>query len=145
MTVHNVGLVLDNSIDKFREGEKFHFTWRAGVEQVDLFAQLTGDINPLHLDEDYALSAGFDGRVVHGFLVAAQISGFIGTVLPGKRCLLLEHRMSYHRPLYVGSSVVFDVMVRDLCPALQTMRLQIRVMAASQLVAKGEVLCQIRS
>jgi acyl dehydratase len=59
-------------------GQTVEYVWQVTVEQIDQFALLSGDYNPLHVSAEYAVSNGYQDRVAHGFLFGAQLSGIIG-------------------------------------------------------------------
>ena len=69
------------------------------------FTQMTDDINPLHIDDDYAKRKGFDGRVVYGMLTSSFYSTLVGMYLPGKYSLLHSIDISYHCPVYIGDEL----------------------------------------
>ncbi len=78
------------------------FDVEVSPDMMERFTQSTGDVNPLHVDPEYAREAGFDGRVVYGLLTASFFSTLAGVYLPGARCLLHGVQASFHRPVYVG-------------------------------------------
>ena len=61
---------------------------------------MSGDFNPIHIDKKTAQDKGFKDIVAHGFLLGAQISKFLGMTLPGKNCLILEQKVTFHNPIY---------------------------------------------
>ena len=65
------------------EGQSAEMTRVASAAVIDAFAELSGDVNPLHLDEAYAKTTPFGGRIAHGMLAAAYLSAVMGTRLPG--------------------------------------------------------------
>lgn len=69
-------------------------------EQVERFAQVTGDSNPIHLDESAARQAGFDGRISHGMLSASELSKIFGMETPGNGTLFLRSELAFLRPIY---------------------------------------------
>jgi len=71
-------------------------------ENQNAFTELSGDINPLHRDSDYALKKGFSGQVVYGMLVASLYSTLAGVYLPGKYCLLQSVDTAFVKPVYIG-------------------------------------------
>lgn len=75
-------------------------------EDLTGFSELTGDTNPLHLDEDFAARTPMRGRVVHGMLTASFISALIGTRLGGPGCLWVSQTLSFLRPARIGDEVV---------------------------------------
>src|SRR5262249_12234020 len=70
------------------------------------FCALSGDLNPLHVDDAYARERGFRGRVMHGGMLNAFLSHFVGMVLPGRRALLLSADIRYVAPFYLGDVLV---------------------------------------
>src|SRR5690606_4884416 len=78
---------------------------------VRAFAMLTGDTNPLHLDDEYASGTRFGGCIVHGALLNGVISALLGTRLPGQGTVYLSQTVRFPRPLRVGAAVVARVRV----------------------------------
>src|SRR5262245_37048257 len=75
------------------------------AQDSDEFARLSGDFNPLHVDSEYARSTEFEGRVIHGMLLASLFSQLVGMWLPGKYALYLGQDLSFRRPVLVGQTV----------------------------------------
>lgn len=69
------------------------------------FAFATGDINPVHLDEDYAKKTRFGKRIAHGMLSASFISNVLGTRLPGPGTVYLEQSLEFCRPVFIGDTI----------------------------------------
>ncbi len=86
-------------------GDSVEFSRIIGSVDVDSFAKLSGDFNPLHIDEQYASRTQFKGRVVHGMLIASLFSTIVGTHLPGKRCLYLSQSLSFKKPVMLGTEI----------------------------------------
>lgn len=110
------------------------------IHQADLdaFARLSGDFNPLHLDGDYARKYGFEGRVVYGGLLVAAVSRLLGMKLPGGGCLWQSLSLQFTAPLYVGdrASVIGKVIYAN--PELSVLRISIEVRAKGRLIARGQ-------
>ncbi len=81
---------------------------------VQAFAEVTGDTNPVHLDANYAASTSFGQPIAHGMLTAGFISAAIGTKLPGPGCIYLEQSLKFRSPVYIGQEVITTVTVTDL-------------------------------
>jgi acyl dehydratase len=90
--------------------EKITFT----QEQVNLFAQVTGDHNPLHLDEAYAATTTFKKPIVHGMLSVGIISKVLGTQFPGEGTVYLKQDVEFKRPIYTGTEYIFEFTVVDI-------------------------------
>ncbi len=74
-------------------------------EDLTAFAAVTGDDNPVHIDEDFARTTSFGGRIAHGMLSAGYISAVIGTKLPGSGAIYLEQTLRFRRPVRIGDEV----------------------------------------
>ena len=96
------------------EGQSAEMTREASAAVVEAFAQLSGDLNPLHLDEAYAKTTSFGGRIAHGMLAAAYISAVIGTKLPGPGSVYLNQSLRFRRPVRLGDVVTTRVTVKAL-------------------------------
>ncbi|MGD9871711.1 MAG: MaoC family dehydratase [Thauera sp.] len=86
------------------------------VSEADIlmFAGVSGDTNPVHLDEEFAASTMFGGRIAHGMLSAGLISAVFGTRLPGPGCIYLSQNLKFKAPVKVGDTVVARVTVKEL-------------------------------
>ncbi|NJM94944.1 MAG: MaoC family dehydratase [Cytophagales bacterium] len=81
---------------------------------VEAFAQLSGDNNPVHLDESFAASTVFKKRVVHGALVNSLFSKVLGTQFPGKGSIYLSQESTFKAPVYPGDEVKVRVELKDV-------------------------------
>ncbi|GBF25087.1 (R)-specific enoyl-CoA hydratase [bacterium MnTg02] len=84
------------------------------AEDIDAFAVLSGDDNPIHLDEDFASRSIFKKRIAHGILTASFISTVLGTRLPGPGCIYVSQSLNFRAPVHIGDEVVAQVRVQDL-------------------------------
>lgn len=86
------------------------------ISEADIlmFAGVSGDTNPVHLDEEFAASTMFGGRIAHGMLSAGLISAVFGTRLPGPGCIYLSQTLKFKAPVKVGDTVVARVTVKEL-------------------------------
>ena len=96
------------------EGQSAELTRVASVEVTQAFAEVSGDVNPVHLDEAYAKGTSFGGRIAHGMLSAAYISAVLGTKLPGPGAIYLSQTLRFRRPVRLGDSVTARVTVKAL-------------------------------
>ncbi|MDB5471817.1 MAG: MaoC family protein/phosphate acetyl/butaryl transferase [Caulobacter sp.] len=95
-------------------GQSAEMTRTADERTVQLFAEVSGDNNPLHLDEAYAQTTQFKGRIAHGMLSAAHISAVIGTQLPGPGAVYVGQTLSFRRPVRIGDEVRTLVTIREI-------------------------------
>jgi acyl dehydratase len=105
-----------NSItfNKLQLGDHAQLSKAFHQEEVECFAKITGDNNPLHLDEEYAKKTIFKTRIVHGMLVSSLFSSVFGTFLPGLGSIYLFQSMKFVRPVYLDEEVTAKVMVKEL-------------------------------
>lgn len=96
------------------EGQSAELTRVASPAVVEAFAELTGDINPVHLDEGFAKTTSFGQRIAHGMLGAAYISAVIGTRLPGPGAVFLKQSLRFRRPVRLGDIVTARVTIQEL-------------------------------
>src|SRR5437016_1303819 len=99
-------------------GTSVVWSHRISATEVDEFADLSGDFNPLHMDDSYARQFGFRGRVVHGMLVNSFLSRVLGMLLPGPGTLWLSQNTRFVQPVYIGDEIEIEVKVSHASPAL---------------------------
>lgn len=83
-------------------------------QHIQLFGEATGDMNPVHFDDDYARKTIFRGRVAHGALLVGFISGVIGTQLPGEGTIFVSASIEFKSPVRIGDTVITTVTVREV-------------------------------
>ncbi len=82
-------------------------------EDLRMFAKATGDLNPLHLDEEYAAASRFGRRVAHGMLSAGMISSVLGTELPGPGTIYMGQSLKFLAPVFLGDTVTATVTLAE--------------------------------
>ncbi len=85
-----------------KSGDRFEKKFRFSQDQVNLFAELTGDKNPLHIDTEYTANSSFGKTIVHGVLTISIFSQIIGMEFPGTGTIYLGQDLDFKRPVYVG-------------------------------------------
>ena len=81
------------------------FQVKIDASKMDKFLDISGDINPLHMDGDYAKDKGFSNRVVYGLLTASFYSTLVGVYLPGKFCVLQGIDIQFSKPVYIDDTL----------------------------------------
>ena len=104
---------------------------------IDAFAALTGDTNPVHLDSEYAAITPFKARIAHGMLSASLISTVLGTQLPGPGCIYLEQQIKFKAPVFIGDTLVATVTVEDINQRRGRVSLKTQCFVKTKLVADG--------
>ncbi|MBC7676056.1 MAG: MaoC family dehydratase [Rhodoferax sp.] len=112
---------------------------------ISLFAEVSTDHNPVHLDEAYAQDTIFQGRVAHGMLTAALISAVIGEQLPGHGAVYLGQSLKFMAPVRPGDTVYAEVKVTAIDHAKRRVTLETDCGVADTVVLKGETVLFARS
>lgn len=86
------------------------------VTETDIvqYSQISGDDNPLHVNEEFAKQTVFKGRIAHGMLTCGYISAVLGTKLPGPGCAYLNQNLNFRAPVRIGDTVQTRVTIRDV-------------------------------
>ena len=105
------------SIDQLSVGQAASFSKTVTESDIYLFAGVTGDVNPAHINEAYASKTFFKGRIAHGMLSAGFISAVLGMQLPGPGTIYLEQHLRFLAPVRPGDTVTAKVEVTELNPA----------------------------
>jgi 3-hydroxybutyryl-CoA dehydratase len=107
---------------------------------IALFAEVSTDHNPVHLDEAYARETRFEGRIAHGMLTAALISAVIGEQLPGHGTVYLGQSLRFLAPVRPGDTVHAEVRVTAIDQAKRRVTLETHCAVGDTVVLKGEAL-----
>lgn len=100
--------------DELSVGQSAEMSRMVGAGDIEAFAQVSGDSNPVHLDAAYAATTPFGERIAHGMLSAAYISAVLGTRLPGPGAIYLSQSLRFRRPVKIGDRVTARVTVKAL-------------------------------
>lgn len=121
-------------------GDTAELSFPVTEQTIEQFAVLSGDDNPVHLDEAYAATTQFGTRIAHGMLSAAFISAMVGTTLPGYGAVYLSQSLRFRRPVKIGDtvSVVATITALDAEKARATLTTTCSV--AGKTVVEGEAL-----
>ena len=113
---------------------------------IELFAEISTDHNPVHLDDDYARDTIFEGRIANGMLTAGLISAVIGEQLPGHGTIYMSHNLKFLAPVRPGDLVYAEVKVVDMVIDKRRVKLNCRceVNGANVLVGEALVLAPSR-
>ncbi len=107
---------------------------------IELFAEISTDRNPVHLDDDYARDTIFEGRIAHGMLTAGLISAVIGEQLPGHGTVYLGQTLKFLAPVRPGDVVFAEVVVREIDHSRRRVSLDCHCAVGDTVVLKGEAL-----
>lgn len=115
------------------------------ITDTDLrnFSGVTGDTNPMHLNEEYAKTTFFKGCIVHGMLTASLLSTVVGTQLPGPGCIYVSQTLFFKAPVHVGETVYAKVTVKALQSEKRRAVLQTQCFVGEVVVLDGEAIVQV--
>ncbi|MBR9835267.1 MAG: MaoC family dehydratase [Alphaproteobacteria bacterium] len=132
---------------KYKDGYKFedlsigmsHETIHTITEKdIELFAEVSGDFNPLHMDDAFAKQTPFGQRIAHGALTASYISGILGNNLPGPGSIFVGLSMRFRRPVFIGSKVTVRAEVTELQPRGNRVTLKVTCNVDGKAAISGE-------
>ncbi|SLM28159.1 MaoC domain protein dehydratase [Desulfamplus magnetovallimortis] len=101
------------TIDELNIGDFEQFSKTVSESDIYLFAGISGDMNPAHIDEQYAAGTFFKGRIAHGILVGSFISTVIGMKIPGPGTIYLEQQYRFKAPVRIGDTITARVEVTE--------------------------------
>jgi 3-hydroxybutyryl-CoA dehydratase len=110
---------------------------------IVLFAGISGDTNPIHINEEFASQTMFSGRIAHGMLTAAFISTVLGTRLPGPGAIYVSQSIRFKAPVRAGDTVVCRATVTDLVPEKKRATLTTVVSVGNKVVLEGEAVLMV--
>lgn len=123
--------------DDLAVGQSVSATFSISAQDLETFAELSGDRSRIHFDRAFARANGFAGPVVHGALVVAKLSFLVGMRLPGDLGLATSWRLNFHSPLYVGETAAIEGTLSHKSEATHTVKLKVRVESGDRLIADG--------
>ena len=125
--------------DELALGQKASFSKQVTEQDVVLFAAVSGDVNPVHLDEDFAAGTIFGGRIAHGMLTGAVISAALAMELPGPGVIYLGQTLRFTRPVKLGDRITVHLEVTDKRDDKHIVKLDCKVTnQEDKVVASGE-------
>lgn len=104
---------------------------------IVLFAGISGDTNPAHLNQEFASTTMFQGRIAHGMLTASLISAVLGTKLPGPGCIYISQKLRFKGPVRAGDTITARVMITELLPQKRRVVLDTLCTVSGQIVLDG--------
>jgi 3-hydroxybutyryl-CoA dehydratase len=105
---------------------------------IEMFAEVSTDHNPVHLDDEYAMDTIFEGRIAHGMLTAGLISAVIGEQLPGHGTVYMGQNLKFLAPVRPGDRVVAEVEVMDIDHGKRRVKLDTRCLVNGKKVLIGD-------
>jgi 3-hydroxybutyryl-CoA dehydratase len=115
------------------------------AEDIETFSALTGDSNPIHLDEEWASKTRFGGRIAHGMLTGALVSAVIGTRLPGPGNIYIKQSLEFRGPVRPGDTVTAEVRIARLEAAKKRVFLDTTCRCGELEVLRGQAVLRVQS
>ena len=112
------------SFDEIEIGMQKNFKIFISEDYLDDFAKLSGDDNPLHMNEEYASSTSFKKRVCSGMFLSSFFSRLVGMYLPGKHALHISQSLNFVNPCFIGETITVEGKVIDKSPATKIIKLE---------------------
>jgi 3-hydroxybutyryl-CoA dehydratase len=122
--------------EDIRVGQSAEYSKVVSDEDVRAFAQITGDFNPVHIDEEAAAKTRFGGRIAHGMLSAGLVSAAIANKLPGAGSIYLGQTLRFTAPVRIGDTVTVSLSVLEL---MSKKRIRLETVCRNQ---KGETVLE---
>lgn len=133
-----MSLVENTPYDELQVGQKATLQRCVGERDIQLFAEVSGDRNPVHLNAEYAASTLFKERIAHGMLSGALISAAIGCNLPGPGTIYLGQNLRFTRPVKLGDVLTVELEILEKLPK-NRVRIATRVLnQEGKMVVDGE-------
>ncbi|HSE17224.1 MAG TPA: MaoC family dehydratase [Pyrinomonadaceae bacterium] len=124
---------------KLNIGDSAEITKTIEQSDIDAFAQVTGDHNPVHVDEEFAKTTRFGRRIAHGMLTASLISAVLANKLPGEGSVYLGQTLQFVAPVFPGDEITARVTVREMREDKPIVKLEtICVNQRGETVIRGE-------
>lgn len=126
-------------------GHEESFSVNVSQDMLDKFKDITGDVNPLHNDTDFAIGGGYEGKVVYGFLVSSFYSTLAGVYLPGKWSLIYDVQIGMSASVFIGDKLFISgsVIEKDDAYKMITLKIQIKNQKGRK-VSKGRMRVMVR-
>lgn len=125
-------------LEDLRPGMSAVFAKTVTEADICMFAGVSGDTNPVHLNQEFAAATPFGGRIAHGILTASFVSAVIGTKLPGPGCIYVSQTLRFKAPVKAGDTVSAKVTVREIVTEKKRVVLDTVCTVAGKPVLDGE-------
>ena len=104
-TINPISMIENHTFDEIKLGDTAHLVRTLQAEDIQLFAAMSGDVNPAHVDPEYAKSTQFHGIIAHGMWGGTLISTVLGTEYPGPGTIYLSQSLNFLKPVHIGDTI----------------------------------------
>lgn len=119
-------------------GDIYEFERAISKEDVETFARLTGDYNPLHVDEEFAKNTLFKKNIVHGMLAGSLFSTLVGMYCLGENNLYLTQTLNFVKPIFLGDKVLVRGTVKNKIDSVRMIYLKTEILRDNTVVVTGD-------
>ncbi|HEY0053470.1 MAG TPA: MaoC family dehydratase [Caulobacteraceae bacterium] len=130
-------------LDELEVGQSAEKTVEVTEERIRIFADASDDHNPVHMDEAYAATTAYRGRIAHGLLSASFVSAVVGTMLPGPGSIYLEQSLNFHKAVRIGDVVTARVTVAAIDAGSARVTLKTECLVGGEPVLEGEATIRV--
>ena len=114
MQNNNMNELTYRNFHELKVGDKASIMKKITEKDVDQFAKVSGDDNPVHVNDDYARQTRFKQRIAHGMLAASLVSRVVGTKLPGPGTIYLSQTLNFKAPVFFGDTILAEVEISEI-------------------------------
>ena len=107
------------------------------AEKIDTFAELSQDFNPIHMDEEFAKTTPFGGRIAHGALSASLISAVLGNDIPGPGAIFVELNMRFRKPAFIGDEITARAEVAEINERTGRVKMKVSCQIEGKTIIRG--------
>ena len=125
-------------LEDLHVGEHHTRDFHIDIETIEAFAKVSGDFNPIHMDEDFAKASPFKGRIAHGMLMAAYISASLSSYLPGVGAIYVSQTLKFKRAIRPGDDVTVHLDIIDINPKTAHVTLTTNVKCRNKVMVEGQ-------
>jgi len=140
------GFMLENNgftFESLHTGMSAEFSKTITETDIVNFAGISGDFNPIHINEEFARKTRFEGRIAHGMLSAAFISTVLGTRLPGPGCIYVSQTLKFKAPVRIGDTVTAHVEISDMNTEKSLVTMKTICLVGDKTVIDGEAVLKV--
>ncbi len=130
-------------LEDLKPGMTAVYAKTVGETDIVLFAGISGDNNPVHLNQEFAADTVFEGRIAHGMLTAGFISTVLGMKLPGPGCIYISQSLNFKAPVRAGDTVTARVTLKDVDTRRRRVTFETVCSVGSTVVVDGEALVSV--
>ena len=131
--------------EDLKEGQTASFGKTITESDIYTFAGVSGDLNPVHVNDDFAKTTMFKGRIAHGMIGASFISAVLGTKLPGPGCIYIKQELKFKAPVKIGDTLIAHVTIKKLIPEKKFVECETTCTVGVKKVIDGEAVVMVPS